>query len=58
MKYYLAPLEGVTKINYRNVFYKHFHNIDKMYIPFIEPTSSRVLSIKEKRDQEEISRRI
>ncbi len=50
MKYYLAPLEGITKLIYRNCFYKHFSNIDKMYIPFIEPTSARVLTVKEKKE--------
>lgn len=37
MKYYLAPLEGVTNLYYRKVFSKYFLNIDKYFIPFINP---------------------
>lgn len=37
MKYYLAPLEGITNSYYRRIFSKYFHNVDKYFIPFINP---------------------
>lgn len=35
MKYYFAPLEGITGFIYRNVYEKHFGGIDKYFTPFI-----------------------
>ena len=35
MKYYLAPMEGITGYVYRNAYAKSFHNIDKYFTPFI-----------------------
>ncbi|MCC5908916.1 MAG: tRNA-dihydrouridine synthase family protein [Clostridiaceae bacterium] len=35
MKYYLAPMEGITGYIYRNSYEKYFHNIDKYFTPFI-----------------------
>lgn len=37
MKYYLAPLEGITGYIYRNAYQHYFHNIDKYFTPFIIP---------------------
>ncbi len=37
MKYYLAPLEGITNSYYRRIFSKYFNNVDKFFIPFINP---------------------
>ena len=37
MKYYLAPLEGITGYIYRNTYEKYFHNINKYFTPFIVP---------------------
>ena len=31
MKYYLAPMEGITGFIYRNAYEKFFHNIDKYF---------------------------
>lgn len=50
MKYYLAPLEGITGYIYRNAYEKYFHNIDKYFTPFIVPNQSRSLKTKELRD--------
>lgn len=52
MDFYLAPLEGMTKLRFRNAFYKYFPNINKMYIPFIEPTSLRKFTIKETKEMD------
>lgn len=35
MKYYFAPLEGITGFVYRNVYDKYFGGIDKYFTPFI-----------------------
>ncbi len=50
MKYYLAPMEGITGYIYRNSYEKFFHNIDKYFTPFIIPNKSTNLKTKELRD--------
>lgn len=50
MKYYLAPMEGLTGFIYRNAHNKYFGNIDKYFTPFIVPNSSKKLKTKELRD--------
>ncbi|MBS5949526.1 MAG: tRNA-dihydrouridine synthase family protein [Clostridium sp.] len=50
MKFYLAPMEGITGFVYRNSYEKFFHNIDKYFTPFIVPTSSKSFKTKELRD--------
>lgn len=37
MKYYIAPLEGVTGYVFRNAHYQFFHPADKYFSPFITP---------------------
>lgn len=50
MKYYFAPMEGITGYIYRNSYKKFFNNIDKYFTPFIVPNNSRSLKTKELRD--------
>ncbi len=50
MKYYLAPMEGITGYIYRNSYEKFFNNIDKYFTPFIVPNKSTNLKTKELRD--------
>lgn len=50
MKYYLAPMEGITGYIYRNTYKKFFNNIDKYFTPFIVPNESRSLKTKELKD--------
>jgi tRNA-dihydrouridine synthase len=50
MKYYLAPMEGITGYIYRNSYEKFFDNIDKYFTPFIVPNKSRSLKTKELKD--------
>ncbi|MBE6051827.1 MAG: tRNA-dihydrouridine synthase family protein [Clostridium sp.] len=47
MKYYFAPMEGITGYIYRNAYEKYFHNVDKYFTPFIIPNQSRSLKTKE-----------
>lgn len=50
MKFYLAPMEGITGYVYRNAYDKYFNNIDKYFTPFIVPNKTRKLKTKELRD--------
>ena len=50
MKFYLAPMEGITGYIYRNAYERHFHNIDRYYTPFIIPNSSRKFKTRELTD--------
>ncbi len=50
MKYYFAPMEGITRYTYRNAVWKHFPYVDKFYAPFIQPNPRRVFVPKEERD--------
>jgi len=50
MKYYLAPMEGITGFIYRNSYGKFFNNIDKYFTPFIIPNKSENLKTRELRD--------
>lgn len=51
MKYYLAPLEGLTVFIYRNAYKKYFgDNFDKYFAPFVVPNKSRSLKTRELRD--------
>ena len=50
MRYYLAPLEGITDSIYRRIHHKYFPGSDRYYMPFISPTIHRQLTHKEDRE--------
>lgn len=50
MKFYLAPLEGVTGYIFRNALEKYFPGTDRYFTPFIVPDQKRTLRTKELRD--------
>lgn len=50
MKYYLAPLEGVTGYIFRNAYEICFGEIDKYFLPFISPTKNRGFTSRELND--------
>ncbi|MDO4323325.1 MAG: tRNA-dihydrouridine synthase family protein [Lachnospiraceae bacterium] len=50
MKFYLAPLEGITGHVYRNALEKYFPGTDRYFTPFIAPDQNRILRTKERRD--------
>lgn len=50
MKFYFAPLEGITDLTYRNLHQKYFPGIDRYYMPFISPTQNHCLTKKEQRE--------
>ncbi len=47
MKYYLAPLEGITTYVYRNAYHKHFRKMDKYFTPFIVPHIDKKFNARE-----------
>lgn len=50
MKYYFAPLEGITGYIYRNAYHDCFTGFDKYFLPFIAPHDNRSFNAKEKND--------
>lgn len=50
MKYYLAPLEGVTSYIYRNAYHRHFYPMDKYFTPFITAHPDKRFSTREKKE--------
>jgi tRNA-dihydrouridine synthase len=50
MKYYFAPLEGVTGYIYRNAYQTFFGEIDKYFIPFISPSKNMGFTSRELND--------
>lgn len=50
MRYYFAPLEGLTDSIYRSLHHKYFPGITRYYTPFFSPTVHHALTPKEKRE--------
>lgn len=50
MKFYLAPLEGITGYIFRNAHYDYFHPADKYFTPFITPGLNSSLKSKALKD--------
>ena len=50
MKYYLAPMQGITGYIYRNAYNKYFGGVDKYFTPFIAPAQNKKLSTRDLRD--------
>lgn len=50
MKFYFAPLEGISWYVYRNMQAKHFRGADCYITPFIAPNQNREIRNKEKQD--------
>lgn len=50
MKFYFAPMEGITTYIYRNAHHKHYGGIEKYYAPFVSPGPDQGLSMKEAKD--------
>jgi tRNA-dihydrouridine synthase len=50
MRYYFAPLEGLTDSIYRRLHHKYFGGVDRYYTPFFSPTIHRSLTQKERRE--------
>jgi len=51
MRYYFAPLEGLTDAAFRRIHHKYFpEGIDRYYTPFFSPTVHRALTPREARE--------
>lgn len=50
MRYYFAPMEGITDSIYRQLHHKYFSGVDRYYMPFLSPTIHRQLTHKEDRE--------
>ena len=50
MKYYFAPMEGITGAVFRRTHHEFFPGIDKYFMPFITPTTQPKLTPRQKRD--------
>ena len=50
MRYYLAPLEGITRYICRNAYHRHFRQMDKYFARFISPTQNLSFKYRELSD--------
>ena len=50
MKFYFAPMEGLTDSVYRRLHHQYFGGIDRYYMPFLSPTIHRTLTPREERE--------
>ena len=50
MRYYFAPMEGLTDSVYRKAHHAHFSGVTRYYMPFISPTVHRTLTPRETRE--------
>ena len=50
MRYYFAPMEGLTDSIYRRLHHKYFPGVARYYMPFLSPTIHRTLTHKEDRE--------
>ena len=50
MRYYFAPLEGITGYVYRNVHHSFFPGTDRYYMPFVAPNYTKHFKSREKED--------
>jgi tRNA-dihydrouridine synthase len=50
MRYYFAPMEGVTGAAFRQVHRRFFPEADRYYMPFLSPTRDHLLTPRERRE--------
>lgn len=50
VKFYMAPMEGITGYVYRNAYHRYFSPMDKYVTPFIVPNQNRSLKSRELND--------
>ena len=50
MRYYFAPMEGITDSIYRRTHHKYFAGVDRYYMPFLSPTMHQTLTAREQRE--------
>ena len=50
MRYYFAPMEGLTDAAYRQLHHRYFPGAHSYYMPFFSPTIHRSLTPRESRE--------
>jgi len=50
MRYYFAPMEGLTDSIFRRIHHKYFPGVDRYYMPFLSPTIHWTLTHREDRE--------
>lgn len=50
MRYYFAPMEGLTDSIFRRLHHRYFPGVDRYYTPFFSPTIHRALTAREERE--------
>ena len=50
MRYYFAPLEGITDSVFRHLHHQFYPGLDRYYTPFLSPTIHRGLTQKERKE--------
>lgn len=50
MKFYTAPMEGITGYVFRNAYHKYFNDADKYFLPFVDARPSGKFGSKEDND--------
>lgn len=50
MKYYFAPMEGITGYLYRNAHRAFFPDVDRYFIPFLVPNQKKCFRTRERND--------
>ena len=50
MKFYFAPMEGITGYLFRRAHHELFPSVDKYFTPFLVPHTSKVFNSREKND--------
>lgn len=50
MKYYFAPMEGLTDMVYRRTHRKYYPGMDRYYTPFVSPTQNHCFTPRELRE--------
>lgn len=50
MRYYFAPMEGLTDRVYRRLHHQFFPGVDRYYTPFFSPTVHRALTNREEKE--------
>jgi len=51
-QYDFGPLDGITKVVFRQVWHKHFGGADRYFIPFISPTQHHIITPRDRRELE------
>ena len=49
-RYDFAPLDGITKVVFRQVYHRLFGGADRYFLPFFSPTDQHILTKRDRRE--------